>query len=291
MLYNIFSLQPRIFDSFLNNSLIARGINQDIIRVNITNWREKYGIGGYKQVDDKPFGGGSGMVLQPDQIYQALFDKNLVSTLFNPPINETVHKKLLPNNSLFYQKWKENPESIRKVTVSLTPRGFPINQQLVEWLAGNFDEIGVLCGRYEGFDHRVNEMVDLELSLGDFVLNGGEVAAEALIECVSRLLPGFVTKSENVTHDSFSSELNYYHEQHEYVVGKHKLQLQDKATKQEKKEISSLFDDNSWKANILPKIEHPQYTRPEVWHNLKVPEVLLAGNHKEIQKWRYNWWE
>lgn len=289
MKFNIFTLQPTIFDSFLTTSLVARGISQGIISVSRTNLREEYGVGGYKQIDDKPFGGGSGMVIQPEPIYNALKDKQLISTLFTPSEVILVHKKLLPNNSLFYQKWKKNKQIIRKVTISLSPRGYPVNQQIVEWIANNFDDIGILCGRYEGFDHRVSELVDIELSIGDFILNGGEVAAMCIIESVSRLLPGFVTKTENVTHDSFSSELNYYREQAEYVIGKRNISINLKEPNQ--KANSILFDDEKWKKEIKSKIEHPQYTRPEIWQNMKVPEVLLTGDHKKIQNWRYKWWD
>jgi tRNA (guanine37-N1)-methyltransferase len=289
MRFNIFTIQPAIFDSFLTNSLIARGIAQDIIDINRINWRDQFGVGGYKQIDDKPFGGGSGMVLQPDPIYNALLDQNMISQLYKKHENITPHSKTIPNNSKFFNLWQQNPQSTKKVTISLTPRGFPINQQIVEWVAGNFDEVGILCGRYEGFDHRVNELVDLELSLGDFVLNGGEVAAMALIEATSRLLPGFVTKSENVMHDSFSSELNYYREQEEYSIGKKKI-LSEK-TQQVTVKPKTLFEDNLWLKNILPYIEHPQYSRPEIWENMQVPEVLLSGNHKDIQAWRLNWWK
>lgn len=289
MHYTVFTLQPNIFDSFLSNSLIARGISNNIISVNRVNWREKYGIGGYKQIDDKPFGGGHGMVLQPDPIFQALNDANLVSTLYEKSNKIINHNRIVPNNSNFYQNWQSNEKKVGKVTISLTPRGFPINQQLVEWLSSNFYELGILCGRYEGFDHRINEFVDLELSLGDFVLNGGEVAAMALIESVSRLLPGFVTKSENVMHDSFSSQLNHYVEQEEYVIGKNKFQNYERIPKNNTN--LQLFDDNKWKTNVLTKIEHPQYSRPEIWNNLQVPEILLSGNHKKIQNWRLNWWK
>jgi tRNA G37 N-methylase TrmD len=185
----------------------------------------------------------------------------------------------------------------------LTPRGFPITQQIVEWLAGNFSELNILCGRYEGFDSRVSEMVDMELSVGNFVLNGGEVGAMALVEAVSRLLPDFVTKGDTVMHDSFSSGLNFYGEQEEFVVGKKKMEsLKEKtprqpsvATPQEGNLLNpanwvNLFDNNWWRENILPFIEHPQYTRPEVWQDLKVPGVLLNGDHKKIQAWRKKWY-
>jgi tRNA G37 N-methylase TrmD len=188
------------------------------------------------------------------------------------------------------------PSLLQKCTISLTPRGFPLNQQIVEWLA-NFQELNILCGRYEGFDARVSEAMDLELSVGNFVLNGGEVAAMSLIEAVSRLVPGFISKTESVAHDSFSSGLNYYQEQEEFVIGKTKTEERKRLQDQKPSVIptvvqpQNLFDDTLWRRSILPYIEHPQYTRPEIWNNWKVPEVLLSGNHRKVQDWRRDWYK
>jgi tRNA (guanine37-N1)-methyltransferase len=284
MKFNIFTLHPTIFDSFFGTSLIARGISQNIIQETRINWRDKYGIGGYNQIDDKPFGGGSGMVIQPDQIYQSLLEHNAVSPLFTAQEDKKEHNKLTPNNPLFFEYWLKNKPT--NVTISLTPRGYQYNQKMAEWLAGNFETINILCGRYEGFDHRVDEAVDLELSIGNFVLNGGEVAAMTVIESVSRLIPGFVTKDTSVLHDSFSSELNHYREDREYVIGKRNLGKITPEVQTQAPSIQNLFNEQDWIKNILPFLEHPQYTRPEIWHNMKVPQVLLDGNHKEIDKWR-----
>ena len=297
MFYRIFSIQPDIFSSFWNNSLIARGLSKNIISYEMLNWRDKYGVGSYKQIDDKPFGGGAGMVLQPEPIYNALKDVAGISSLFKPALEAQNHFKLEPNNSQFWNLWKalKTVNPIKKATISLTPRGFPITQQVVEWLAANFDELNILCGRYEGFDARVSEIVDLELSIGNFVTNGGEAPAMSLIEGISRLLPDFVTKNNTVLHDSFSSKLNFYPEQNEFVIGKNKLG-QANLKKTELDDIfgsivePNLFNDGWWKSNILPFIEHPQYSRPEIWHNLQVPQVLTTGDHKKIQQYRMKWY-
>jgi tRNA (guanine37-N1)-methyltransferase len=291
MKYTLFTLLPNIFESFLQTSLVGRAISQEIISVNTVNWRNKYGIGGYKQIDDKPYGGGSGMVLQPDPIYNALVDENFLSPLFVKPRENIVHSRMFPNNEDFLQYLHTNPNH-RKVTISLTPRGFPLNQNVSQWLSTCFDEIAILCGRYEGFDARVSECVDLELSLGDFVLNGGEVAAMALVESVSRLLPGFVTKTTSVEHESFSPLLNLYSEQEEYVVGKKNIFVYSKTAidKVQIRQNTPLFDNTHWKTNILPRVEHPQYTRPESWMGYTVPQVLIEGNHKHIQNYRKNWY-
>lgn len=269
--------------------MIARGIDKDIISVNTINWRDNYGVGNHKQVDDKPYGGGSGMVLQCDPIYNALSEYNAVSPLYKAPQSQENFKKLYPNNFDFWEYKKANPE-LKNVTISVTPRGFRYNQKIAEWLASDFENINIVCGRYEGFDSRVDGCFDVEISLGDYVLNGGEIAAMAIVESVSRLVPGFVTKDTSVMHDSFSSSHNYYTEQHEYIVGKRRLDSRAARSKLPQTDSSSnLFDNYHWIKNIAPNLEHPQFTRPEIWHNKKIPQVLLEGNHAKIQQWREKW--
>jgi tRNA (guanine37-N1)-methyltransferase len=298
VLYKIFTLHPAIFDSFLNTSLIARGLSKNILEIQRVNWREDFGIGRYRQVDDRPFGGGTGMVLRCEPILAALNHHDAVSNFFKPPSTSVQYHRREPNNSKFYDYWlasQTNPNAqttTSRITVSLTPRGFPINQKIFEWLT-NFKQINILCGRYEGFDARVSEAVDVELSLGNFVLNGGEVAAMAMVEGISRLLPGFVTKDESVLHESFSKSLNQYPEQIEFVTGKRRLEERRKlaqSVETEHKDAMNLFDNEWWATQIQPNIEHPQFTRPEVWQDWRVPQILMDGNHKLIQNWRRNWW-
>ena len=313
MLFRLFTLHPDIFGGFASNSLIARGIANQVIDIQTLNWRENFGIGNYKQVDDKPFGGGSGMVLMAQPIIEAMqsvgcLPKNLEVNLENftllkeHPQNEdrlsqsAQHNSYLPNNAQFWESVKNGTSKNKKVNVLMTPRGFPFNQQTVEWMAESFEEINILCGRYEGFDARINDSIDLELSVGSFVLNGGEVGAMCIIEAISRLVPDFITKNTSVLHDSFSSGLNYYNE-FEFNNSKQpiskKNQLKQAELEQQKQNTKNknLFDNNWWIKNILPQIEHPQYTRPEIWNNIKIPQVLLSGNHKKIQLWRNKWWE
>lgn len=281
VLYNIFTLHPDIFGSFFENSLIARGVAQHIIHYQLINWREQHGLGNYKQVDDRPYGGGSGMVLQPEPIFQSLIESNAVSPLFNPSDIASDHNSYTPPNTRFVDYLNANPEH-KRVTISMTPRGYPLTQDICQWLT-QFETISILCGRYEGFDARVSEVVDLELSLGSFVLNGGEVAAMSLIEAVSRLLPDFVTKEGSVMHDSFSSSLNTYQEYNDY--------LPNKSNPQSKRDSQPhLFDESMWIQDILPHLEHPQYTRPQSWMNYTVPQVLLDGNHAHIDSWRKKWY-
>jgi tRNA (guanine37-N1)-methyltransferase len=269
MKFNIYTLYPQLFESFLSTSLIARGIDKEVIKVNLIDWRKSNGKGAHKQVDDKPFGGGSGMVLQCEPIFQCLQSNEGLGAFVNTA------KGIIPNNSKFYELNTTQPQ--KKVTISMTPKGFPITQDILYWLA-DFEELNILCGRFEGFDERVNTFVDCELSLGDFVLNGGEVPAMALIEGVSRLTEGFITKSSSVDHDSFSIANNYYKENSEYS----KIASTKTRTK------TNLFDDQWWLSRV-ESLEHPVYTRPATWNNYKVPELLLNGDHKLIQKWQLSW--
>jgi tRNA (guanine37-N1)-methyltransferase len=271
MLYRIFTLYPQIFDSFFGTSLIARGVDKNVINYELVNWREEYGVGNHKQVDDKQYGGGSGMVLQCEPIYSALMHYNAVTSL------EVSDKDIYPNNSRFYEFNKNQRQE--RITISLTPKGYPITQEVLRYLS-EFSTINMLCGRFEGFDERVNTLVDLELSLGDFVLNGGEVAAMAIVEGVSRLLPEFITKSTSVEHDSFGTHNNYYAEQSNYSKVLHNS---------DRLEVNNLFDNSQWMKKVK-QLEHPVYTRPEIWHGIAVPEVLINGNHKRIQDWRSNWY-
>jgi len=296
MHFRIFTLHPNLFTSYLQQALIARAMSKHLISIEIINWREQFGKGKHKQVDDRPFGGGGGMVLMVEPIFSALNQHQAVSTLYQPPESSTTHQRILPNNAEFYRLWldKIHTQPLKKITILLTPRGFPLNQEIVEWLT-NFEEINLLSGRYEGFDARVSELVDLEISLGNFVLNGGEIAAMALIESVSRLIPGFVGKEKCVSHDSFSSGVNYYQEELEYILGKRNLQLRKvNSFWKETNNLtikSQIFDDEFWLKNLAPQLEHPQYTRPEIWHNWAIPPWLKTGNHKLIQYWRANWWK
>ncbi len=378
MKFKIFTLHPDIFSSFVANSLIARAISKQIIEIKTIDWRQDFGIGKYKQVDDKPFGGGSGMVLMADPIVNCMiaekcFDNSIlnngkinvscisdkvvegdrycgdkmvaVTKSYNNQNTTTSQLDLrLPNNHKFYEQIYSGKFQTQKVNILMTPRGYPMTQQTVEWLAKDFEEINILCGRYEGFDTRINDHIDLELSIGSFVLNGGEVASMCLVEAVSRLVPDFITKNTSVLHDSFSSGLNNYNEfefenskpQYQKTLEKSKNNNSSISTCEPKKfsllngikgadEVVSLidnpaprgnsktvyaaisqsykkqsyrnlFDKNNWLQNILPYIEHPQYTRPNIWQDpitnqqKKVPEVLLSGDHAKIQKWRVRWW-
>jgi tRNA (guanine37-N1)-methyltransferase len=308
MHFRLFSLHPKIFQSFFQESLIARAVSKNIISYQLINWRDRFGAGNRNQVDDKPYGGGSGMVLQAEPIFKALHQFEAVSSFFNPPTKAQSHQHKTPNNCSFFESCRH--KKLNKATIYLTPRGFTLNQKICNWLS-SFQELNLICGRYEGFDARVSEMVDLELSIGNYIVNGGEVACMVLIESLSRLLPGFLVKPSSSYHDSFSQGLNSYLEQQEYIVGKKNLQNLSQNSIQNLKQNSTqnlnqnlnqkldsypkniintqtknLFNNQSWYKYIFPCLEHQQYTRPKIWQNWEVPQVLVSGNHSEIDKWR-----
>ncbi len=203
MRINVVTLFPEVFQSFLNSSILKRAIDNKLIEINFYNFRE-FSKAKNKGVDDTNYGGGPGMVLQVEPIKDCLDSIN-----------------------------KEGP------VIALTPTGKVFDDKCASLLAREKD-ITLLCGHYEGFDERVYKYVDMEVSIGDFILTGGETAALVLIDAISRKVDG-VIKSESVENDSFAQ---------------------------------AIFD-------------YPVYTKPYEFDGQKVPDVLLSGNHQEIEKFRY----
>ena len=205
MQFNVLTLFPEMFMS-LQESIIGKATEKGIIDINLINIRD-FSKNKHKKVDDTPYGGGAGMVMMPDVVYRA------------------------------YKSIK-NDEKNAKV-IYMSPQGQTLNQAKVESLAKEKHLI-ILCGHYEGIDQRVlDKIVDEEISIGDYVLTGGEIPAMALIDSVSRYVEGVLT-GESIKEESFSEGL----------------------------------------------LEYPQYTRPEIFEGVKVPEVLLSGHHENINKWR-----
>jgi tRNA (guanine37-N1)-methyltransferase len=201
---NIITLFPELFAPFLTVIPFKNLINKSI-QLTIVNLRD-FGLGNYKKVDETPYGGGPGMVLMVEPIFNAL-------TALNDPHSY----KLL-----------------------LSPRGTTFKQPKAHQLAEH-ESLTLICGRYEGVDARVGALCDETLSIGSFVLSGGEAAALCVLEATLRLLPEGIGSTASLESESFTTE---------------------------------------------GKTEYPQYTRPEVFESLRVPEILLSGNHKEIEKWR-----
>ncbi|NLY47089.1 MAG: tRNA (guanosine(37)-N1)-methyltransferase TrmD [Tissierella sp.] len=206
MKIDILTLFPEFFSSLSSWSIIGRAISENILNIDYINIRD-YSKNKHKKVDDYSYGGGPGMLMTPEPIVDAI-------------------DSIKNNNSRI---------------IYLSPQGKKLNQNIVNRLS-NEEHLVLLCGHYEGIDNRViSNYVHEEISIGDYVLTGGEIPAMVLIDSLSRLLPGVLSSEE-----SYSEESHY---------------------------------------NGL--LEYPQYTRPYEFRGLKVPDVLLSGNHKEIEQWRY----
>ncbi|MGE5298250.1 MAG: tRNA (guanosine(37)-N1)-methyltransferase TrmD [Acidobacteriaceae bacterium] len=178
MEFTILTLFPEAFEAYLNISLLKRAVAKKLIKIKVVNLRE-FGAGPHKSVDDRPYGGGAGMVLRVDIIARAL-------------------KKLK------FTKGKKD-----SWIILMTPQGKRFDQGLAKSLR-KFKRLALVCGRYEGFDERVRKIADMEISLGDFVLTGGEIPALAVLDTVARLVPGVVGKSESLVEESFSNGLLEY---------------------------------------------------------------------------------
>lgn len=206
MRFDVLTLFPELISSHLDFSIMKRAVEDGIIEVNTINPRD-FTLDKHKKVDDTPYGGGAGMVLMPQ------------------PYVDAYNYLVRVENS---------------VTLMMTPQGEPFSDKLSNELAG-YDQIIILCGHYEGFDERIREIIKpREISIGDFVLTGGELPALCVIDSVSRKIEGTLGKIESAHDDSFSDGL----------------------------------------------LEYPQYTKPREYMGLKVPEVLLNGNHKLIEEFR-----
>ncbi len=208
MRFDVLTLFPELINSHMNFSIMKRASEEGIIEVVTHNPRD-FTLDKHKKVDDTPYGGGAGMVLMP-------------------------------------QPYVDCYESVQKfdnsITLMMTPQGEPFTDKMSNELA-NYNQIIILCGHYEGFDERIRDIIKpKEISIGDFVLTGGELPALCLIDSISRKIEGTLGKIESAHDDSFSDGL----------------------------------------------LEYPQYTKPRNFREYEVPEVLLNGNHKHIEEYRFN---
>ncbi len=231
MRFDIITIFPKIFDSYFNESILARAQAKESIDINVHDLRD-WAEGAHRQVDDRPFGGGPGMVLKVEPIFKAVM----------------AIKKLKVKSEKLKVKFKSKKTRV----ILLSAKGKRFVQGDVKRLL-KYDQIILICGRYEGVDERVTRYVaDEELSIGDFVLTGGELPAMIVIDSISRHVPGVIGKKESLTEESFT--------------------LYNKDAK-------------------IKYIEYPHYTRPEIFEPNKknkwtTPKVLLNGNHKKIHEWR-----
>jgi tRNA (guanine37-N1)-methyltransferase len=235
--FNIVTIFPRIFESYFNESIIKRAREKRLIKFSVINLRD-FASDKRKTVDDAPFGGGAGMIMKVEPIYRA------VQSVENDKLS------------------KQDGMEIRTTrTILFSARGKRYTQADARRLS-RFDNLILICGRYEGVDERVaKHIADEEISVGDYVLTGGEIPAMILVDSISRLIPGVLGNPQSLDEESFS------------------IGVRLRRASADAQFSSEIYN--------FEKIgEYPQYTRPENFNNWKVPEVLLSGNHKEIEKWR-----
>lgn len=207
MEFHVITLFPELFAPANWPGMVGRALKAGLVKIEAHALRE-YGLGNYRQVDDTPYGGGSGMVMRPEPLFAAI-DAVLGA-----------HPGL----------WR----------VLLTPQGRQLDQALVRELAARHPGLLLVAGRYEGVDERVRTAVDEEISIGDYVLSGGELPAMVVIEAAARLIPGVLGNPQSLEEESFAEGM----------------------------------------------LEYPHYTRPEEFRGMRVPEVLLSGDHQKVRDWR-----
>ena len=206
--FDVLTLFPEMLEAVLGSSIIGRARDKGLLELNFINIRD-FTKNKHRKVDDTPYSGGGGMLMQPQPIYDAYMSVT---------------------GGLSY----------KPLTIYMSPQGKIFDQKCAVSLAEH-EHIVLLCGHYEGVDQRVLDLCfDMEISIGDYVLTGGELPAMVLVDCVARYIDGVLGSSESVSEESFSDG----------------------------------------------KLEYPQYTRPQVFEGLSVPEVLLSGHHANIEKWR-----
>lgn len=208
MKIDILTLFPEMFSGPLSHSMMSRAIEKGLVEVAFSNFRQ-YGQGKHQHVDDTPYGGGAGMLLKPEPIFESI-----------EKIKET------------------NPDTDKRI-ILVDPAGKPFTQQTAEELSHE-EHLVFICGHYEGYDERIRTLATDEISLGDYVLTGGELAAMVMMDATVRLIPGVLGNHSSAEKDSHSDGL----------------------------------------------LEHPHYTRPQEYRGMKVPDVLMSGNHQLINEWR-----
>jgi tRNA (guanine37-N1)-methyltransferase len=206
---DVLSIFPEMFEGVFGQSILKKAAEKEAVQYNVVNFRD-FADNKHQTVDDYPYGGGAGMVLKPQPIFDAVADL------------------------------KERAKSSAPRVILMCPQGERYTQKKAEELA-NEEHLIFICGHYEGYDERIREhVITDEISIGDYVLTGGELGAMVVIDSVVRLLPGVLGSEESHIQDSFSTGL----------------------------------------------LEHPHYTRPSDFRGLKVPDVLISGNHRLIEEWR-----
>ncbi len=207
-LIQVITLFPEMFTGVFGASMLWKAQDREIVKLTTIDLRQ-FGLGPRRQVDDMPYGGGDGMLLKPEPLFAAV------------------------------EAARAN--DLEALVLLMTPRGGRWQQAAAQALADEQCGLIIICGRYEGYDERIISIVDRQISVGDYVLTGGEIPAMAIVDSVTRLIPGVLGGEQSAAIESFSDGLT---------------------------------------------LEYPQYTRPAEFNSMKVPDVLLSGNHAEIEAWR-----
>jgi tRNA (guanine37-N1)-methyltransferase len=249
MKFTIITLFPKIFEGFVSESIIKRAVEKGTIEIEVLNLRD-FAEDKHKTVDDRPYGGGAGMLLKVDVAYRA--------------IQQAKAKLHLRGVKQSFAKTPITPPRCK--TVLTSAKGTLFTQEKAREYS-KLDHLIIFCGHYEGVDERILNFVDEEVSIGDFILTGGEIPAAAILDATARLVPGVLGKEESASEESFSE---YSILELKEAVGEHPV-----LKELEKKGVEK-----------LKLLEYPQYTRPEEFLGLKVPKVLLSGNHRKIRMWR-----
>ncbi len=238
MRFDIITIFPKIFNSYFSESILMRAQKNRLVEIGVHDLRQ-WASDKHKTVDDSPYGGGPGMIFKVEPVWKAV---------------QSLSSKLQFKNKKFKRR-----------VILFSAKGKQFTQADARRLA-KCNQLILICGRYEGVDERVAEHIaDEELSVGNFVLTGGEIPAMIVVDAVSRLIPGVLGKKESLDEESFSKRL---------PTTDYRLRP---------KQNSKAVDCSPRSVDYL---EYPQYTRPENFRGWKVPEILLSGDHKKIAQWR-----
>ena len=227
MNFHIITIFPDIFDSYFSESIIGRAQKEGLINIKTYNLRD-FSEDKHKNVDDTPYGGGAGMVMRVEPIFKAV-------------------------NYIKDQIISEGGDIEKVRTILFAAKGKKYSQQDVTRFNNDYTDLIFVCGRYEGVDERVSKyVVDEEISIGEYVLTGGEIPAMVLVDSISRLVPGVLGNELSLSEESFSFR----------------------------------NDSNEENINITKNLEYPQYTKPREFNGWEVPDVLLSGDHGKIKEWQ-----
>lgn len=236
MKITVLTLFPKLIETFLSESIVKRAIDQKLVDIQVANLRE-FAKDSYGSVDDRPYGGGAGMLLRVDCVVDAL--------------------KSIEQSGVSKESTK---------TILTSAKGIPYTQhKAIEF--SKLPHLVIIAGHYEGVDERVLDYIDEEISLGDFVMTGGEIASAAIIDSIVRLIPQVLKKESATEQESF-----------------YEVAVSDLMNVVPHDEL--LVEIGKSGVKTLKLLEYPHYTRPEEYDGKKVPDILLSGNHAEIEKWR-----